>query len=60
MQNEEVWKVLVELCPEINDLLDIWSNSSMKNMTLTSVGIALAHANIRRKTNENWDLSIWI
>ncbi|MBT2714709.1 LPO_1073/Vpar_1526 family protein [Bacillus sp. ISL-57] len=60
MSEEEIWNFLVGLCPEINDLLDIWSDSSIKNMTLTSVGVALAHANIRRKTNEELDLSNWI
>ncbi|QTC41529.1 hypothetical protein I7V34_21185 [Bacillus sp. V3] len=60
MNNDEVWNFLLDLCPEINNLMEIWINSSIKNMTLTSVGIALAHANIRRKINENWDLSIWI
>lgn len=60
MSNEELWNFLVELCPEIQELKDFWSGSSMQNMTLTSVGVALAHANIRRKTNEDMDLSIWI
>jgi hypothetical protein len=60
MSNEEAGNFLVGLCPEINALMDIWSDSSMKNMTLTSVGVALAHANIRRKTNQDLDLSIWI
>ncbi|PAW27939.1 hypothetical protein BKC07_16225 [Peribacillus simplex] len=60
MSNEEAGNFLVELCPEINAIMDIWSDSSMKNMTLTSVGVALAHANIRRKTNKELDLSNWI
>lgn len=41
-------------------LFDVWDNSYMKNMTLTSVGIAIGHANIRRVTKETDDLSIWI
>jgi hypothetical protein len=32
----------------------------MRAMTLTSVGIAIAHANLKRETGDNFDLSIWI
>jgi hypothetical protein len=44
----------------MNILFDIWNNSEMKHMTLTSVGIAIAQANFRRKTGKTIDLSIWI
>lgn len=41
-------------------LFDVWENSSLKNMTLTSVGIAIATANLRRKSGQSVDLGIWI
>lgn len=41
-------------------LFDVWENSSLKNTTLTSVGIAIATANLRRKTGITVDLGIWI
>lgn len=41
-------------------LFDFWDNSEMKSMTLTSVGIALAQANFKRKTGLSYNLSIWI
>jgi hypothetical protein len=41
-------------------LMDTWNNSSMQNMTLTSVGIAIAQANFRRRTGFTIDLGIWI
>lgn len=41
-------------------LFDIRDNSSMKHLTLTSVGIAITVANPRRKTKVNIDLGIWI
>lgn len=41
-------------------IYDVWENSPMKNMSLTSVGIAIAHAYIRSKTGDSDDLSIWI
>ncbi|MDF1997604.1 LPO_1073/Vpar_1526 family protein [Peribacillus frigoritolerans] len=37
-----------------------WQNSIVKNSTLTSVGIAIAHANFVNKTGILADLSIWI
>jgi hypothetical protein len=39
---------------------EIWSGSSMKNFTLTSVGISIGHANIKKNLGEFTDLSIWI
>jgi hypothetical protein len=53
-------KWLVDLTPEMERLIDVWDHSSLKNLMLTSVGIAIAHANIRRKTGENIDLAKWI
>jgi len=44
----------------MNNLFETWTNSSMKNLVLTSVGIAIAQANYRRKTGVTIDLSIWI
>jgi hypothetical protein len=44
----------------MNILFDVWDNSPLKNMTLTSVGIAVATANLRRKTGISVDLGIWI
>ena len=60
MNEKEVKDYSVSAHPCMKDLYDVWDNSSMKNMTLTSVGIAIAHANIRRVTGEQYDLSIWI
>lgn len=60
MSEQEVKNFLTDLNPGMVTLFDYWDNSEMNHMTLTSVGIAIAHANIRRKTNENLDLKIWI
>lgn len=43
------------------DLFETWSESLMKNFTLTSVGIAIGHANIKRLVGGEFaNLSIWI
>ncbi|NRT90079.1 LPO_1073/Vpar_1526 family protein [Clostridium beijerinckii] len=45
---------------ELSLMSDMWGNSKMRNSTLTSVGIAIALANIKAKTGMNYDLGIWI
>ena len=43
------------------NLPNLWSDTPLKQLALTSVGIAIAHANIRRKLKrDDYDLSIWI
>jgi hypothetical protein len=46
--------------PELQKLFDAWENSQISKMTLTTVGIAVAHANFRRRTGQKLDLSIWV
>lgn len=60
MSEEEIKVFLKTVDPCMEKLFDVWDNSYMKNMTLTSVGIAIGHANTRRITKETDDLSIWI
>ncbi len=56
----ELTDYLIKLEPKTEKLIDVWDNSMIANINLTSVGIAIAHANIRRKTDLEIDLSIWI
>ena len=60
MSDVEVKEYLLNLRPDLNSLFDVWENSHVKSLTLTSVGIAIAHANIQRKIGEQFNLSIWI
>lgn len=61
LSNKEIEEKLIEIGkPFLEVLFDVWKNSAMKNMSLTSVGIAIAQANYRRKTGQTLDLSIWI
>jgi hypothetical protein len=59
-KGEELIKLIKGQGDFMNNLFEIWDNSPLKNMTLTSVGIAIATANLRRKTGINVDLGIWI
>jgi hypothetical protein len=61
MMNEtKVKEYLESLDPAMRDLVKRWNDSSLKHITLTSVGIAIGHANVRRVTGEGAPLSIWI
>jgi hypothetical protein len=46
--------------PESAELFDVWDNPPLKNLTLTSVGLALGHGYWRRLTNTAAPLRIWI
>lgn len=60
MNDSTAQKVLVDLVPCFAQLNAVWLNAAMSSLTLTSVGIAIAHANVRRVTGDDSDLSIWI
>ncbi len=49
-----------ELRPYMKEVFECWSGSAMKSFNLTSVGIAIGHANVKRMAGECGDLSIWI
>ena len=57
---DEVIQNIGPYVPEIAELFRLWKNTPLKNQLLTSVGIALAHANIVGVTGFDADLSIWI
>jgi len=60
MHENEIREKTVGIRPYMENVFDVWSNSFMKNFGLTSVGIAIGHANIKRLVGEFADLSIWI
>lgn len=60
LSNEDIQKKCIEVRPYMSDMFDAWNNSSMKAFTMTSVGMAIGHANIKRHVGQFADLSIWI
>lgn len=60
MNELEIKNKCIEIRPYMSNLFEVWSESEMKSFTLTSVGIAIGHANIKRLVGEFADLSIWI
>lgn len=60
MPDEEVREYIISVKPYMSELFEVWDKSFMGRISLTSVGIAIAHANIERKFSEKLDLSIWV
>ena len=60
MNQAEAKNYLIATHPCMAALFDAWEGSMMKNLTLTSVGIAIGHANIKKTLGEFTDLRIWI
>lgn len=51
---------LVAALPEAAELFDVWEATPLKSFSLTSLGIAIGHANATRMVGFNAPLNIWI
>lgn len=60
MSEPEIKEKLVAIRPYMADVFEIWTQSPMQTFTLTSVGMAIGHANIKRLIGEFASLAIWI
>ncbi len=60
MNQQEIKDYLISVAPDIAAIFDLWENTGLSKFVPTTVGIAIAHANFRRKTGIKLDLSIWI
>ena len=60
MNDHEIKEKIIEIRPYMAEVFEIWNNSEMQTFTLTSVGMAIGHANIKRLIGEFANLSIWI
>ncbi len=60
MSQAEIKEYLQKTSPYMTTIIDAWESSSLKNFMLTSVGIAIGHANVKKNLGEFTDLSIWI
>ena len=56
----EVRTEVVKLRPFMEQVFAAWDSTPLPNFTLTSVGIAIGHANLKRFVPDFGDLSIWI
>jgi hypothetical protein len=54
-------RIILEQNDYMKKLIEYWNDKPMHSMNLTTVGMAIAHANIRIKIqDDNIDLSDWI
>lgn len=60
MSEAEIKEKLIAIRPYMADVIETWTNSAMQTFTLTSVGMAIGHANIKRLVGEFASLAIWI
>ncbi|MFG3168369.1 LPO_1073/Vpar_1526 family protein [Streptomyces sp. NPDC048200] len=62
MNSAEVAEEFSALHPALRNLARIYSSSRLKNCQLTTVGVTLAHTNLRRVAGESFDpdLEIWV
>lgn len=60
MSDAEIKEKVIAIRPYMAEVFETWTNSPLQTFTLTSVGIAIGHANIKRLIGEFADLSIWI
>jgi hypothetical protein len=60
MNDQEIIEKCVSIRPYMQKLFSTWNSSAMGYFSLTSVGIAIGHANIKCLIGEFADLSMWI
>ena len=60
MNESEIKEYILQTRPELEKLFEIWKDTQLSSLTLTTVGYAIAQANLRRRSGEAVDMSIWI
>jgi hypothetical protein len=60
LTQQEIIERLSPAVPDIELAFDLWTNTPLKNLTLTTVGIAIAHANLVHVAGFEADLAVWI
>lgn len=60
LTQQEIKQLLIDFDTKMEKVFDVWTSSNFNKFELSHVGIAIAHANYRRRTGETMDLSIWI
>ena len=58
--DEEIKRRVISFSPFMDSIFNAWSYTKLQSFELTSVGIAIGYANIKRISGEFSNLSIWI
>ncbi|MBF0707713.1 hypothetical protein IQ283_14040 [Alkalihalobacillus hwajinpoensis] len=57
---KEVSQMIDEFHPNLKEIKNTWNSTNLKHMEITSVGLAIGHANLTKKCGIDTNLSIWI
>ena len=60
MNASQAEKKIIELCPEMDEVIKYWNTCSIKHLNLSSVGIVIGALYASSKINTSFDLNIWI
>lgn len=60
MEEKEIKAKIIELCPEMKEIIDYWDETNISNLNLSSVGIIIGALTASKTTSLNYDLHIWI
>ena len=60
MSEDRIKDIICKMNQNYMQLFEIWNETSLKSLSLTTVGIVLGIMHIKRITGENIDMNIWI
>jgi hypothetical protein len=60
MNENQISEKVISVRPYMTEIFSKWRNSALQKFTLTSVGIAIGHANIKRLIGNFTNLQEWI
>lgn len=60
MHDKDIKDRVIEIVPEMSKLFEVWSDSKLKNLQLTSVGIVIGATYSKQISGMDYDLNIWI
>jgi len=57
---KDIKPYIISIYPAMEKVFKLWDETALRLFNLTSVGIIIGHANLKRKTNLEVNLSPWI
>ena len=60
MTDQEIKDKTIEISPGMEKIFELWTSTSISKFRPTTVGIAIAQANLRTKQGIKLDLSTWV
>jgi hypothetical protein len=60
MDSDQIKSKITDIFPSFSKLNSIWEHSDLKSATLSTVGKAIAHSNLKKVTGITADLEIWM